>query len=472
MNRVPLHRRAIVALAVVGLLLTGCSSAATAATSTKVTATTFWNANAVHSIAITMAKADFTKVVADYRASQTKTWVKVTLKLDGRTFTNVGMRLKGNSSLRSISASATAESLPWLVRLDKYAKTQNLNGMTAFVVRSNTTATALNEAIALELIGAAGLATQRAIATKFSVNGSKPTLRLVIENMDDYWYARNFTGAGLLYKAEATGDYSYRGETATAYDNVFDQETSKGTPNLAPLTAFLKFINQSTDAEFAADLAKYLDVEKFAKYLAIQDLLDNFDDIEGPGNNSYLQFNASTGRMTVVNWDENLAFGQRPGAGGFTEGDRTAATGGLGQFPAGQAPTGQAPTGQIGQFPGVDTRTATAPPTGQFPTDGRRPPGFDTSTSGAPPQFGEAPNNGRGGFGKGNILAQRFRANTGFAKLITDASVALKAKLYTSGYADKVLTRWEALLKNQALTVVTTAKITSEAAAIRAYFTK
>jgi len=71
-----------------------------------------------------------------------------------------------------------------------------------------------------------------------------------------------------------------------------------------------------------------------------------------------------------------------------------------------------------------------------------------------------------------NILTTRFRANTAFAKLITDATTSLKAKLYTSGYANTVLTKWENLLKSQASTVVTTSKITSEAAAIRTYFSK
>ncbi len=442
---------------------------------TAVTATTFWNNTKVHTVAITMAKADITKVITDYRASQTKTWVKATITLDGRTFSNVGMRLKGNSSLRSVSTSATAQSLPWLVRLDKYTKTQNLNGMTSFVIRSNTTATSLNEAIALNLIGAAGLETQRAIATKLTVNGSKPALRLVIDNMDDYYYTRVFKNAGILYKADAQGDYSYRGDTATAYTDVFDQETSKDHENFSPLTTFLKFVNQATDAEFAAQLPNYLDINKFAKYLAVMSLIDNFDDIEGPGNNSYLQYDQTTGKMTVVAWDENLAFGQTPQAGGFGNLQRDQFNPGgampqLGQFDTRTA-QGGFPRGQ--QF---DTRTAQG---GLVPLPVGAP---DTSTAlgalpggqipqGALQQFGNRAGGGRGMSGN-NILTTRFRANTAFAKLITDATATLKAKLYTSGYANTVLTKWEKLLKAQASTVVTTSKIASETAAIRTYFTK
>ena len=43
----------------------------------------------------------------------------------------------------------------------------------------------------------------------------------------------------------------------------------------------------------------------------MQDLIDNFDDINGPGNNSYLYYDSETGVFTVVAWDHNLAFGIR-----------------------------------------------------------------------------------------------------------------------------------------------------------------
>ena len=40
----------------------------------------------------------------------------------------------------------------------------------------------------------------------------------------------------------------------------------------------------------------HLDVDAFARYLAAQDVVQNWDDIDGPGNNSYLR------------WDETILF--------------------------------------------------------------------------------------------------------------------------------------------------------------------
>src|SRR5690606_22203271 len=96
----------------------------------------------------------------------------------------------------------------------------------------------------------------------------------------------------------------------------------------------------------------------FATYLAMQDLLDNFDDINGPGNNAYLYWDTETEQFTVVPWDYNLAFGQRPMGGG-----------GGGDFggggPGGDFGGGDRPTPPGGTFPeGMEPPAGMEPPTG------------------------------------------------------------------------------------------------------------
>ena len=152
-------------------------------------------------------------------------------------YEQVGLRLKGNSSpLRALNpaqgggafrgglSSDEPESLPWLVPSRRVRRRPGSRGIVEFVVRSNNTATALNEAVALELLELAGLASEKAAPTSLSVNCGQPVLRLVIENPDDAWMAAYFEGAGALYKAESTGDWSYRGDDPAAYEEVFDQE--------------------------------------------------------------------------------------------------------------------------------------------------------------------------------------------------------------------------------------------------------
>jgi spore coat protein CotH len=110
-----------------------------------------------------------------------------------------------------VSADAP-EGLPWLIRLDEFVDDQVHQDYEDIVIRSNPSKTSLNEAVALDLLEEAGLASQEAAATSFKVNDRAAVLRLAIENPDDdIWQEANFGADGALYKAEAGGNWSYRG---------------------------------------------------------------------------------------------------------------------------------------------------------------------------------------------------------------------------------------------------------------------
>ncbi|MEZ4596722.1 MAG: CotH kinase family protein [Chloroflexota bacterium] len=105
-------------------------------------------------------------------------------------------------------------------------------------------------------------------------------------------------------------------------------------------------MGQRSDQATFSGLAERLDVDAFATYLAMMELLDNFDDIDGPGNNAYLYWDATSGTFTIVPWDMNLAFGASMGGGQGGPNGRGAPGQGMGQPPAGmgQPPPAWAPT--------------------------------------------------------------------------------------------------------------------------------
>ena len=235
-------RRSVAALTVivsVGLVASSCSYATSeaaadipASVAASATDEGVFDASVVHEIEVAFDETAYDAMIEIYSTSGEKEWIEATVTIDGVTLEQVGLRLKGNSSLRGLGtdsgpggAAVSADdpaSLPWLIRFDKYVDGQSYDGLYDLVVRSNNTETSLNEAVALDLLELAGLASQDAIAVGFSVNGSEPTLRLVIEHPDDVWLEDNFEDEGALYKAESTGDYSYRGDDPDAYDEVFD----------------------------------------------------------------------------------------------------------------------------------------------------------------------------------------------------------------------------------------------------------
>jgi spore coat protein CotH len=474
---------------VLGVAVLGaCDDGAPSGSSSATAGSGLFDAGLIHDIDVTFVRSDYDTMIDAYLEDETKNWIEATVVIDGTTFDRAGLRLKGNSSLRGLTrsgatATATAtrpgggmsaddpQDLPWLVRLDKFVDGQALGGYTEFVVRSNNSASALNEAVALELLGLAGLATQRSASTRLSVNGGAEVLRLIIENPGDKWDADNFGAAGILYKAEAGGDYSYRGDDPAKYENVFDQETGTGSPNLAPLTAFLKFVNESDDATFGSDLDKHLDVTAFANYLAFQELVKNSDDIDGPGNNSYLRYTTGTGSFTVVAWDHNLAFGGM-GAGGNRGGMPGGGLPGSG-LPGGGMPDGGLPAGGRGGASGApapDVSGSGAPAGGDGAPAGGD--GAPAGGSGAPAGGGDGQAGNRGGRmgGRSNILVERFKADSDFKARYEKALTDLRAELYTSGKAAEILRTRAAVLTGRAGDLISADTVAEESATIRAYF--
>ncbi len=430
-----------------------------------------FDADAVHDIELTFDQSDYDAMIETLASTGEKEWIEVTVTIDGVTYENAGARLKGNSSLAGLSAtgpgggrgggaggSADADdpaSLPWLIRLDEFVEDQDHQGYVDIVIRSNNSESSLNEAVALDLLAEAGLATQDAAHTRFTVNGSETALRLMIEHpSDDEWQDTNFDGSGALYKAESSGDWSYRGEDQDAYDEVFDQEGGKKVTDLEPLIEFLDFVNNSDDETFAAELSDHLDVEAFATYLAMMELVDNFDDIDGPGNNAYLWWDEASDRFTVVPWDLNLAFGGLaggPGGGG----------GGGGGFGGRPEAGGELPEG-------IEPPTDGELPEGFQPGGGGEfPEGFEPPTDGELPEGFQPGGGGGGGFGGGsNPLVDRFLAVDEFSALYETALAELDAELFDSGLAADILAERSSVLADQASDLIDDDTLASETDAI------
>ncbi|WP_314814827.1 CotH kinase family protein [Arachnia propionica] len=434
---------AAVGLGAVGaVILSGCGSfgeTSAGVSSGKAGKVTdgYLDPDSLHSVEIAVDQNAYQEMITAYTSNRTKNWIEATVTVDGVAHEKAGLKLKGNSSLQGISADSEPQKLPWLVRFDKFVDGANHDGMTRMVIRASSSTSALNEAVALDLLAKTGLASEKAAHISLSVNGSDPVLRLTCQDLDESWVEQNFDVAGLLYKAESTGDYTYRGTDESAYKDVFDQETGKA--NLTPLIGFLQFINESSDADFQSGLAQRVDVDKMVTYLAFEDVIDNFDDITGPGNNSFLWWAEQTNQMTVVAWDHNCAFGLKPRTGQQGQG-------------GGQPPGG----GGQGQPPG----DGGAPPNGQAPT-------------GQPPGGGGGQQPGGGGNQtKANALVDRFNSLMDGETKVSAERDRLKQELYTSGVAQTILDARAKVLTDQAGSLIEQSAVEADKQTIAAYFTK
>lgn len=301
--------------------------------------------------------------------------------------------------------------LPLVISFDHFVGGRGYQGRTELAVRPVMGAhgATLNEAVALQLIAESGQASQRFTWVRFRMNGAPARTRLVIENPDQNYAVSLGRGTGALFKSKATNAFAYKGEDATQYAEDFSQLSAKGSLDLAPVIGLLRFVDRSTDAEFDANIASWIDVDSFALYVATHDLLGNFDDMSGPGRNFLLWYDAGDRRFTVITWDMNLALsgmGARPGA------------------------------------PGGPPREFRGPAPGAMALDGGAPPGLRAPPGGGGSGGGGGPGGGGPGGGgpghamrMGNTLKSRFVKSAAMAPLRAEARERLSAMWFTSGRA-------------------------------------
>ncbi|SEE95815.1 Spore coat protein CotH [Arthrobacter alpinus] len=370
--------------AVLALALSGCSvsTSSTAAVTGKAGtsiegAVELFDANAAHNVSIVWDEDDYDTMIAAYETDSDKAWISADITIDGTLIKNVGVRLKGNSTLRSLggaqsggggmgqggaadgtmptdlptdmaggmggrggtppegaggtmptdmptdmakggvggapggmgdSSNISADdpaSLPLLIRFDKYVDGTEYEGLTQLALRPGTPV--INEALALSVTAATGQSTQRYAYTTYSVNGSATQTRLLLENPDEAYGESIDDGNSVVFKADADSSFSYQGDDLSVYEDQFKQLNKTDTQDATPIVAFLKWLDGADDATFDAELANWVDVDSFAKYVATQNLLANSDDMAGPGQNYYLSYDLSTKKISVISWDLNLA---------------------------------------------------------------------------------------------------------------------------------------------------------------------
>jgi len=71
-----------------------------------------------------------------------------------------------------------------------------------------------------------------------------------------------------------------------------------------------RLVSGATDAQFAARVSEFLDLEETARYLAVVVFLSDLDGLLGPGQNYYLYLDPRTQKFSFIAWDQDHSFGQ------------------------------------------------------------------------------------------------------------------------------------------------------------------
>jgi spore coat protein H len=242
------------------------------------------------------------------------------LEFQGKEWGTVNVRFKGNSSFR-----AARDSLKRSFKLDfnDADESRSFYGMTKLNLNNGAMDPGvLREALGYDVFRQAGVpASRTAFARVFlTVPGEYERayagLYTVVEQVDGKFLKAHFGGkSGLLLKPERVQGLPYLGEDWQAYERQFEEKSNVKPKEAKRFIAFARLVNQATDAEFAAQVRSFMEVEAYLRFIAAQAALANLDSPLLTGHNYYLYLDPTTDKLAWIPWDLNEAFGGFMGGG-------------------------------------------------------------------------------------------------------------------------------------------------------------
>ena len=238
-------------------------------------------------------------------------YIPATVEIDGEAFRQVGLRAKGNNSLR-LTEEYGLSRYSLKLEFDHYTD-GSYHGLDKLSLDASFQDNSyLKTWLAFDIMEFLGVPTPLRSFVWVTVNGQPWGLFLAVEEPEEAFARRNFgANHGQLYKpdyrslAEENADVHLRYTTDDPMDYPGIFENAKLDPSPADrqrLVDSLKILNSGEDLETAVD------VEQVLRYFVGQVFVMNWDSYLGHTGHNYLLYEEE-GKLSMLPWDYNLAFG-------------------------------------------------------------------------------------------------------------------------------------------------------------------
>jgi DNA-directed RNA polymerase specialized sigma24 family protein len=239
-------------------------------------------------------------------------WTHADFELGGVAFSNVAARVKGNM------LSLYEPTRSYKVDLNKFVPGQKLGGLDELTFKSLAwDYSGLGAALAYEFFRDAGVPAPRTAYAWLSCSVTtqweqKPLGLYLMEEVVDKEFAADRFGsrATPLFKPVTRKLFEHLGDEWSVYAPIYDLKTKATPEQQRRAIDFAQLVSSATDAEFAARAGDFLDFDEFARFLAGQVLLPNYDGILSRGQNFYMYLDPRSNRFGFIPWDLDSAWGR------------------------------------------------------------------------------------------------------------------------------------------------------------------
>jgi hypothetical protein len=132
----------------------------------------------------------------------------------------------------------------------------------------------------------------------------------VVENVDGRFAQDRFgTKRGAIFKPATFGLFADLGADWADYKQTYDAKTELTAAQARRVIDLSQLVTYASDARFAAEIGQFIDVDEFARYMAVTTYLSSLDSIFYTGQNFYLYLDPTSERFAIIPWDLDHAFG-------------------------------------------------------------------------------------------------------------------------------------------------------------------
>jgi len=236
----------------------------------------------------------------------------------------VGLRYKGNSSYSSAS---NTNKKSFKIDFNRVVENQEFLGLSKLNLNNNILdPSQARETLAYLMFNDMGLPSCRtAFARVYLQVGDKKEkeylgLYTMVEQVNGSFLKDRFgTRKGLLLKPERNNSFPYLGEKWEEYERSYVPKTTAPPEFGKRLVEFTRFVEESSDEEFAEKISGYVDLPAFLKFTALHAVLSHLDSFLLRGHNFYIYLPESTGKFHWIPWDVNSTFAGHRSAGSASQ---------------------------------------------------------------------------------------------------------------------------------------------------------
>jgi len=261
--------------------------------------------------------------------TETPVYVPAQMYHNGKQWYDVGLRYKGNSSLRDAYQNGSGK-LPFRIEMNHFENENvNINGQTFYgftqlSLSSNYKDDSyIHEKVAADVFRSYGVpAPQTAFYRIYVDFGDGPTyfgLYTMVEVVFDTPMLNAHFGSsvGNCYKPD--GDGAKFNDISAVTEEYFPNKNNEGA-SLDDISQFVSALlddtRTSNPTQWRSNLENTLDMDQFLKWLAVNTTIQNWDTYGKMTHNFYFYNDPSSNKFVWIPWDNNEAFAEPAGGPG------------------------------------------------------------------------------------------------------------------------------------------------------------